>query len=215
MKKIAIVLALLGASGIASAQQTGFYLGAGVGQSNISTGDLANDIASELRAAGATNVSSDENNRDTGWKIFAGYQFNPYLAVEGGYVDFGKYDAKVTGMAGTADVNIYGEVDSQAMFFDVVGHLPANESFSVFGKVGLAFTWTDASASGNVGNFFSASANASENEVVPKLGVGFRYNITKQIGVRAEYEYYFNVGKSDTTGESDIEMWGVGMTFHF
>jgi len=215
MKKIAIVLALLGASGIASAQQTGFYLGAGVGQTNISTGDLANDIASEFRAAGITNVSSDENDRDTGWKIFAGYQFNPYLAVEGGYVDFGKYDVNATGMAGTAAVNVNGEVDSQAMFFDVVGHLPANESFSVFGKVGLAFTRTDASASGNVGNFFSVSASDSENEVVPKLGIGFRYNITKQIGIRAEYEYYFNVGKSDTTGESDIEMWGAGMTFHF
>ena len=215
MKKIAIVLALIGASGVAYAQQPGFYLGASVGQTNISTDDLVSNTVNELRAAGATSVSSDDSNRDVGWKIFGGYQFNPYLALEGGYVNFGKYDPQITGLAGTTSFKIKGQVDSDAMFFDVVGHLPVNESFSVFGKVGLAFTWTDASASGYVGNLFSASAKADENEVVPKLGVGVRYNITKQIGVRAEYEYYYNVGEEDTTGESSIRMGSVGMTYHF
>lgn len=215
MKKIAIVLALLGASGVAYAQQPGFYLGASVGQTNISTDDLVSDTVNELRAAGVPNVSSDDSNRDVGWKIFAGYQFNPYLGIEGGYVDFGKYDPQITASDGITNFKIKGEIDSQAMFFDVVGHLPVNESFSAFGKVGLAFTRTDASISASLTNFFSASAKTDENEVVPKVGVGVRYNITKQIGVRAEYEYYYNVGEEDTTGETSIRMGSVGMTYHF
>src|SRR5512139_1934709 len=67
----------------------GPYIGASVGQAWVDAS------AGEIEAAFATDdgfVASGTtiDDSDTGWKAFAGYRFNPYLALEGGYVDLGK-----------------------------------------------------------------------------------------------------------------------------
>ena len=77
MKK-ALAFSLLFASGVAAAQQSGFYVGAGVGQGKVSIDNGASDA---LVNAGATNVSSSKDNTDTSYKIFAGYQINKNFSV--------------------------------------------------------------------------------------------------------------------------------------
>jgi OOP family OmpA-OmpF porin len=57
----------------AQAQDSGFYAGAGAGQSIV-----------------------DE---DTAFSVFGGYQFNRYFGVEAGYADFGKIEPDVAGPA--------------------------------------------------------------------------------------------------------------------
>lgn len=212
-KKAAILTALALVSGAALAEGN-WYLGGSLGEAYVDTDNGAKDAANLLRNDyGATSVYSSQDDSDFSWKLFAGYKFNQYFAVEGGYADFGKYYAKAGGVIGTP-VTIKGDVSSYAVFVDAVGTLPLNESFSLFGKLGAAYTHTKAKASGSWSGFVDSYSD-SDSEVVPKLGLGGEYSITKAVAVRAEYEHYFGVGDKNNTGESDVGVWSVGVKMSF
>lgn len=214
MCKKTVFLAILAlSSGIASADGN-WYLGGSVGQASIDTNNVARDVASVLRDDyGATSVYSSKDETDTNWKLFAGYKFNKNFSIEGGYADLGNFSAKAGGVIGTP-ATISAKVESYAIFVDVVGTLPLNESFSIFGKAGAAYTHTKAKVSGSWAGFVDSSSD-SDNEVVPKLGLGAEYNLTRTVAFRAEYERYFNVGDKNKTGESDVGVWSVGVKMSF
>src|SRR5699024_9211619 len=64
-----------------AAEPTGWYAGAGVGQSMVDEW-----------------FADDE---DVGFQVFGGYQFTPYFGLEGAYTNFGEVD--VTGGVGEVD----------------------------------------------------------------------------------------------------------------
>jgi hypothetical protein len=140
------VLAAALASGAAFAgADSGFYLGAGVGQASV--GDISID--------GGEGFSFDGD--DTAYKAIVGFNFGwiPLidLAVEGSYIDFGKPD----------DGGI--EVDADALAaFGVVGANLGPIGF--FGKVG-AINW-DAKVSGDGGS-------ADDDGTDPAYGIGARF----------------------------------------
>src|SRR5690606_18513049 len=70
---LALALAGLSSSALA-AEPTGFYAGAGVGQSFIDEP-----------------IADDE---DFGFQVFGGYQFTPYVGLEAAYTDFGEVDLR-------------------------------------------------------------------------------------------------------------------------
>ena len=88
----------------------------------------------------------------------------------------------------------------------------------MFGKAGAYYTHVQFDASA-----LSSSASGSGSKVVPEVGVGARYMINKQFGVRLEYERFFGIGDFDVTGpggtvhldKSDIDMFSAGLEFHF
>lgn len=213
MKKVSVFLGLILASGLTIAQQPGFYAGASWGRTSVD--DDATNLDSELRAFGVTNISTHQDDSDTTWKVYGGYQFSPYLGVEGGYAHLGEYKATLSGNYLGNALRGHGTVKAHAVFADAVGHIPFMDNrLSLFGKAGLAYTKTELDASANVAGF-SSSTDENHYKFVPKLGVGIRYNLTEQFGVRAEYERYFGVGDEDTTGKSDVDAWSVGLVLHF
>jgi len=213
MGRTSLFCGLLLACSVAYAQQPGFYLGASVGQTTV---DLdANEIAADLSALGVTNLSSSQDDSATAWKVYGGYQFNPYIGLEGGYADFGSYKLKFAGTLLGNSVTAKADADAQAIFVDLVGHLPLmDNALSLFAKGGFAYARLKTSASASAGGMF-ASDNERDSNFVWKLGAGFRYSFNKQFGFRAEYEKYYNVGDKDTTGQSDVNMWSVGATYSF
>ena len=220
MKKSLLLASLLLASGLAAAQttkHTGFYVGGSVGGAWVDMGNVAGDIANAARSAGATNVTSDEDEGDTVFKLFAGYKINKNFAIEGGYADLGKYTASASASVGNVSGSINGDVKAYAIFIDAVGFLPAgsNEDFSVFGKAGLAYTKTKANVSASATGLGSASASESDSEVVPKLGLGAQYYVTRNVALRAEYDIYFNVGDENKTGESNVQVVSATVTVGF
>src|SRR6266480_2733739 len=86
---------------ISHAQDSRFYIGGSIGRSQVKIDTGA--FADETTAAGLGNTGYGANNSDTGWKLFAGYKFHPNFAVEGGYVDLGKFSAgtNITAVNGT------------------------------------------------------------------------------------------------------------------
>ena len=186
------MVSLIAWAGPTLAQDTGFYAGIALGQSKIN-----------IDCEGAT--TCDE--KDTAWKIFGGYQLNRNFAVELGYVNFG--EGRVAGAAppfGTASVTF----ESTAFELVAVGMLPLADKFSLYGKIGLYRADTDADVT--LTGFPPATESDSNTDLT--FGVGVRFDITRNLGLRAEWQRYGDVSASDF-GESDIDVISLGVLFRF
>lgn len=190
---------VLGFAGAASAAQpwmggrmdTGLYLGAGVGTSE-----------SKIDTAGFTG-SVDES--DTGWKVFGGYQFSRHFAVEAGYYDLGK--VTFSGTAGGAAVS--GNFESTAVGLSLVGILPVFNSFSLLGRIGVAYGEQEGSVT--VGG---ATGTASDETTEITYGLGLRYDFGRNVMVRAQWER-FRVGGGNVGGKNDIDLYTVDLGYRF
>ena len=99
MNKQLLIIALMTGMGLTSAQaaDTGFYFGGSFGQSRVS--DFSgSDVDSELASMGISSTTTTDD-KDTGWKVFAGYRMMKYLAVEAAYANLGEITANVVATA--------------------------------------------------------------------------------------------------------------------
>lgn len=184
----------------------GWYGGFSLGQSKIKIDD------SFVTVTGATASSLTKDESDTGFKLYAGRRFNPNFALEGGFTDFGKFSATrnvfapVTGSAGAT-------IKSSGFHLDALGILPLN-NFDLFAKAGVIYTTTktDFSSSGAV---TSGTSGGKKSELNGKVGLGAAYRLSQALTLRAEWERALNVGDANTTGEGDIDLLSIGLTWRF
>src|SRR6186713_2398859 len=101
---------------------SGPYVGAGWGQLNL-------DIESFDDVGYAISDIAESN--DNAWKIFAGWRFNPYIAVEVAYIDFGTPGGRFDGSGSSGNY----QLDLSGFAPYVVASLPFGP-FEVFAKVG-------------------------------------------------------------------------------
>lgn len=207
MKRLTLI-ALLASASIAPAFAGDVYVLGAVGQSKFSADKGA--IDQELVHAGATSLASSLDENDTAYKIQLGYQLTPNLAIEGGYVDLGKagYSASYTGGAAQ------GSVKASGINIAALGILPLNDSFSVFARLGTIRAKVEASASAT-GPGGAASGSVSSTDWKANWGIGASYNVTRQFGVRLEYEQFHKLGDSGTTGEGDVNLLSLGLSWKF
>jgi OOP family OmpA-OmpF porin len=181
------------------AQDAGFYIGGGLGQSKW-----------DIDSSGLSGTTDD---KDTAWKIFGGYQVNKYFGVEGGYVDLG--NASFTGTLASpippfpAGTPVSLNLDSKAWFVSVVGTLPISNQFSLLGKIGVSRSDTDATAA-----VAGLAGSANEKTTEATYGLGVRFDINKNFGVRAEWDR-FRVGGDDVGGKGDIDLFTINAIFRF
>lgn len=147
-------------------QEKGWFVGGSLGQSD-------DDILDE---------------EDTGLKIFGGYQFMKYFALELAFVDLGEFE-------------FFGFPDALEQYgFAVqgVGILPIAESFALFAKAGF-FNW-EVEAFG-----------ATDDGTDAAYGVGgqFRFGAKKKLGLRLEWERF-----TDISG-GDVDLVSAGFSYHF
>ncbi|PRY67359.1 outer membrane beta-barrel protein [Halomonas ventosae] len=106
----------------------GPYVGAGFGQAKT---DADLDLGGALRSEGLTVISDSNDDSDIGYKIYAGYQFNPNFAVEASYVDFGKFEANATVVDGEP-IGVSADASIDGFGFALVGKLPIQSGFNVY-----------------------------------------------------------------------------------
>jgi OOP family OmpA-OmpF porin len=195
------------ASPYAAAEDTGWYGGVNIGQSRAKIDDAG--ITSGLLGSGFTTTSISDDDRDTGYKLFGGYQFNKNFALEGGYFDLGRFGFTATTVpAGT----LHGNIKLKGLNFDAVGILPINEKFSAFGRAGVNYAEAKDSFSGT-GLVNVTNPNPSKRETNYKFGVGIQYNLNESLGMRAEAERY---RVNDAVGNrGDIDLLSVGLVYRF
>jgi OOP family OmpA-OmpF porin len=190
------------------AADPGWYVGANAGFAKASID--AGRIGRELTAAGFTigTVTADDNH--SGGRLFAGYQFHRNFAVEGGYVDLGRYTyvATTTAPAGVLE----GKMRRQGASVDLVGTLPITQSFSALGRVGVVHTSVRDTLTGT-GGVVVPYPNPGKSDTSAKFGLGLQYDLTKAIGLRGEIERY---QISDTAGNvGNIDLYTAGLVVKF
>jgi OmpA-OmpF porin, OOP family len=199
-------LALIALTTTASAD--GLY---GVGEVTYSSASLDNSyFDNALATSGATGLSSSDSGGSYQWRLQGGYRFNPYLALEVGYIDFGKADYQAAYSGGSAQGSLKaGGVDMAALLL-----LPLNDSFSIFGKLGVV----DATVKANLqagAPAASATGDTSVNSVRPLLGLGATYKLTDNVDLRADYDYVSALGSSSKTGTMDVNVFSMGAVYNF
>jgi OmpA-OmpF porin, OOP family len=95
-----------------------------------------------------------------------------------------------------------------------VGSWPLANQFSIYGKLGFYRAKSEVSASAAVAGF-GASTSGSDTNTDLTFGAGGLYDITKTIGIRAEWQRYSKTGGSNTGGKNDVDVLGVGVLFRF
>lgn len=189
------------------AWEAGWYGGVSAGQSKAKIDDAR--ITSNLLGSGFATSSITDDNRDTGYKLFAGYKFNRNFALEGGYFDLGRFGFTATTVpAGTLN----GSIKLQGLNLDAVGILPVSERFSVFGRAGLAYAQARDSFSGT-GAVNVRNPSPSKNDTNFKYGAGMQYDFNSSLGMRLEAERY---RINDAVGnKGDVDLLSLGLVYRF
>lgn len=205
--RLSLVALAVATSSVAMAQDSGWYGGASAGESRATIDDAG--ITRELLNSGLTTSVINDNKRDTGYKIFGGYQFNRNFALEGGYFNLGKFGFTATTVpVGT----LAGTLKLHGFNLDAVGTLPMTEKFSIIGRVGLNYAETTDTFRGT-GAVSVLDPNPSKRELNTKYGVGLEYAFTESLALRLEAERYrINDAVSN---KGDIDLISLGLVFRF
>ena len=161
---------------------SGFYLGGSVGRSMLKT---------DIPATGDGSLNFDDG--ASARKIFGGFNVDLFivdLAVEGGYVDFGKPQDRIAGNDVEFDLTGWNLFGLAGLELGLVG---------VFAKAGFI----DWSAETLV-NGASFDRNSGTD---PAYGIGMRFSLFSA-EVRAEYEYF-------DIKNTDAAMLSVGAAWTF
>lgn len=181
---LAVLLAIV-ASAAHAAEQSRFFVEAGVGMSTVDTG-----------LDGVPGVSTDEE--DVFFSIGAGYSFNKMFAIEAGYVDLGEVEASETATGYTASVSADGFYFGPRLTFEI------SPQFEAYGRVGV-FAWD---AEGKDSDGFSASDDGTD----VYFGIGAAYKISDQVSLGAEWTRYAYEGDGD---DFDVDTFGAKLKFNF
>lgn len=140
---------------------------------------------------------------DTAGKIYGGLEMNEYISMEVGYVDLGTVDYSAP----------TGSRETHGMTIQMVGTLALNPSLTLIGRGGMNILNTEIN-----GAVAGASVNRGDTDISWSAGLGAQYNFTKAVGLRMEWERYFETGSSVSnggTGEADIDLVSVGLIYKF
>jgi len=173
---------LTGISSSVFAGDEGFYAGANIGGGRLGVNSLNGDSKKSSVVGG----------------IVLGYKFNKYIGVEGEYTGIGKVTDNVTG-------SIKGDAGSIA----VIGFLPLNDDFNLYGKLGAAVSKTTVSSS------LAPMSDATRTAVT--YGIGGEYNLNKNIGIRLGWDHY-NAAVNDFTSNkinANGNVISVGAVYNF
>lgn len=204
-----LTLALF-ASPMALAQGTGWYGAASAGRTGAEIDDAR--ITSGLLVQGFTTSSIEDRDRSNGFKLNGGYQFNPYVALEGGYFDLGKFGYTANTANPVPGGSLTGDMRVRGLNLDLVGTLPLTGKLSALGRVGVNYARVNDRFS-STGGVPVGVPTASKSEANVKYGVGLNYAVSETLAMRLELERY---RVNDAIGnKGDIDMVSVGLVYRF
>jgi OOP family OmpA-OmpF porin len=153
-------------------------------------------VASDFYAGG--DISRNKFTEDgvklnhTAFAVYGGYTLNPTVAFEAGYRSLMSETYKVGANS--------AELDAYALQLSAVFSLPVADQFSVYGRLGLNNLRATAKASVN-----GVKNSAKDNETKALFGVGARYALSQQVGLRVEFQ----------KPASNVQVLAAGVDFRF
>jgi OmpA-OmpF porin, OOP family len=206
---LGITLAAVLTAPLLLAEDAGWYAGFNVGESqgDFQHSEIVNGLLQHSTIGSV--YSFEDDSKDIGYKVYGGYQFNRYIAVESGYFDLGQFDFAATTLPSGA---LDGQIKIRGLNFDLVGTLPITEKLSAFVRGGATYsqvrdTFRDAGAV-NI-----PDKNRENKDTDYKFGGGMEYAITDNLGMRLEAERY---RVNDAVGNNaDVDLYSLGLLYRF
>jgi OmpA-OmpF porin, OOP family len=128
---------------------------------------------------------SKTENNNTSWKVYGGYQIDPIWGVE---LAYNNLDHR----SGT---------DTDNLTLAGTGTLALNQNWSLIGKAGVAANRSSGSDFGNHSDLM--------------LGAGVAYNLSKNVGLRLEYEDFGKLGANNNTGNFKAHNVALSLKYGF
>ncbi len=104
-----------------------------------------------------------------------------------------------------------GNIKASAAELVGLAAYPVASQFSLYGKLGAYRA--EAKLSASLAGLGSGSLKDRTTDLT--FGFGARYDVTREAGVRAEWQRYKNVGGDDTGGKYDIDVISIGLIWRF
>lgn len=189
---VGLSAALVALPAAAQMNMSAFYAGVGIGHSK----------AKDFCGGGGAATCDD---KDTAWKVFGGYQFTPNFAAEIGYSKLGKFNATLAGLTDDAKAT--------AWELSALGAWPVLPRVSLFGRLGL-YRATVKETTNFAGDF-----EHDNNDWT--FGLGLQYDVTRNLGLRGEWQRYRKVGGGDVAfgadvgDKSDLDVVGISALWRF
>lgn len=204
VKHYLLVLVLI-SSQFAMAADEGWYIGFNDGQSRANV-DYETIVARMLND-GFTTVSLREVEKDRAYKLYAGYQFNSNIALEGGYFSLGEFGYKgnfipVASLGATAKFS--------GLNLDLVGYMPISQKFSAFGRIGAIYSQATDQFTGS-GPIIINPYTARNRDGNYKYGIGLQYDFSEKVAFRLEKERYLVDHDLPLSITGDIDMITLGV----
>ncbi|WP_189430636.1 OmpA family protein [Alishewanella longhuensis] len=187
--------------------EQGWFIGANLGQS---TANIDSDsIWRNLENSGFAVNEINEDTRHLGYKLYTGYTFSRYFALEGGYFDLGNMGFNAT----TSPVSDYtGNTGLKGWNLDLVGRLPLSANWSVLARVGVTQNKSKTRFSSN-GLINTTANNQQSSYTKHKYGLGVQYAISDAFVLRLEAERY---RMDDLIGNiGDMDLYSLGLVYRF
>lgn len=222
----AVAALCAGAVSVADAEEGIYFsLTGGMSMFDLSRNDLDRDFGGALQASLADggldtlDYVSSLDDSDSSWAAQVGYQFSPYLAVEGGYITFGEstYDANIAVTDGfdVAALNLPLRFRSGGFTAAAVGILPLGERAELHGRGGVLFARNRVRQ--RINDYFTGetldSIEFRGNSVDPFVGVGASWIVNTRLAVSLDYQRYLDVGDDEDTPEFNIDVLALTVQF--
>lgn len=174
---LAFLFALGGAHVAAAADDnpSGPYVGAGIGQFDVTIENIE----------GVGDTLEDLDSDDAAYKLFFGWRFNPYIALEADYIDLGAPNGNFDASGSSGQY----ELDFAGFAAYAIGSLPLG-IFELSAKAG--YYWHDIDVHvdfDNIGPNNGDVFDSDESSEAFVAGVGAGVTFIEHINVKIEYEY--------------------------
>ena len=158
----AAAVSLMLLAGPISVQAGGFFVGGSVGKASLNE-DFDGLVV-------------DDNS--TSFRLVAGWRFNDYFALEGGYHDFGDFEQAFDDGGGLSTAKL----SADGFTFGAIGSIPVSERFSLTGRAGMFF-WNGTAEVNNV-------SQATPEDTNLYLGAGVRFDLGKRLQLTGDWTRY-------------------------
>jgi len=160
-----LATAIMAGPGAAAAEP---FLGAGFGQTSYPDDTFIEDVCVEF----GINCNIDDS--DTGFRVFTGYRFNEYVALEGAYVSYGETTGSLPDL-----------IDVKAKFHGItlalMPSVPLGKAVSLYGKIGGVAWYGDLKATSSL---IDGSADGDGAGGSLLYGGGVAVNLGEKAAVR-------------------------------
>jgi hypothetical protein len=209
-----------------SAVERGFYVGGYYGQTDTDLSKAPFDALAQIVYNGSPfdpiESTSSLDSKDTSYGFYGGYRWFANFAIEGGYMDLGKYVYRIDS-AGIDNRPVNGSpnwgqklsADVAGISVSALGILPLSYRTEVFARGGIIFTSSEITGSITDGVDSAVSGNASKSDTDFLLGVGFGFSMLEIYQLRLEYQRVLAIGDEDLWGEGDLDVISLGVTVTF